>query len=359
MLFFGIIPTFQNNNQTNENNKVKKYNENVSDVTLVDLFSINKGIPLIYQAKRANAHLGLLIYTNKIHAYNGYISVQSTNIKPEQCIICGNETQLNSFDANIPGTRIQTVIPVREIAGSRVEVKNIYKSPIDNSVHFGEIEKILDYKFVEFSIGKAFGDNDLVYLKIEEEISSGHGLFKVMPKLTSSISNFILLFDDNTLGKMDESELFRFLGEWQINYPKINLSLVNIPVEKVHELFEVNKIYSSNTKELPYWNLDRLTSFYSYFYDEEYNRKFFFSDHFFGETEEDFISLNYLNGQTNFGSLMIGVEFEDEVLEHIKKVAKNVLPLELKILVDGKTIFEYNAEYLLLKEISNLYDGED
>ncbi len=348
----GIIPTFQNNNQTNKNNKEKKYNENVGDVTLVDLFSINKGIPLIYQAKRANAHLGLLIYTNKIHTYNGYISVQSTNVKPEQCIVCGNDTQLNSFDANIPGTRVQTVIPIREIAGSREEVKNIYKSPIDNSVHFGEIEKILDYNFLEFNATKAFSDIDLVYLKIEEEISSGHALFKLMPKLNSSISNFILLFDDNTLGKMDESELFRFLGEWQINYPKINLSLVNIPVGKVHELFEVNELYSNNLDDLPYWNSHRLTSFYSYFFDEEYNRKFYFTDHFYGNSRNEFMSLNYLNEQTNFSSLMIDVKFKEVVSDRIKKVAKKILPLELKIIVDGKTIFEYNAEYLLQKEIS-------
>lgn len=345
----GILPTFSKNYLNTDN---KNYPEDIKiQFSTVDLFSIIKGIPLLYQAKRANAHLGLLIYNNKINSLQGLISVFSKNENFENCIVYKNYSQVNLLENNYFGSRIETIIPIIEVSIIREDIKEIFNTPIDNSVHFGNIEKILDYNLVHYSANMNQNKNDIPYINVDSKYFLGNELFKNLPEIPRNYKNMVLIFSENSIDDMDESELFRFLGEWEIKYPRINLSMVNIPIEKVHNLYNLNNKFSEVYKELPYWNKNRITSFYSYYLDDQYNRKFFFTDYFWGDSFNDFHAINYYNSQTNFSSLMIDNKFQNIGDKFIENKIKNILPLELIIIVDGKTIFEYNTEYLLQKEI--------
>ncbi|MCD4705263.1 hypothetical protein K8R66_04275, partial [bacterium] len=167
------------------------------------------------------------------------------------------------------------------------------------------------------------------------------------------------------------SQLFRFLGKWELNFPNIQLIVFNIKTKLIFELKLINDFYASLNGNIDYWNDKKATLIYSY---EELEReenktkkkepnRFYFTDILFGKNEQDFkyindkISSNYFNAITkdrNFfdnylNKKSIEEKWEGKLPKQLFDAANTILPFDLLIKdsFSDKPLFIFNTETLL------------
>ncbi len=390
----GIIETLKE--KTEELVDAKYSNGPVKDLFSEDLETLNNceiklkhflnpslGNTLNQQSKKAIAHLGLLIFSNLIKENKGILRAGTKD----------NETFLtyldnSSKDANtVPfGTNYHVVLPIsaeREIETLLPHPLNI---PLESAlIEIMGIEELLNYELInlngnETSTSNAFPENTKYLYRIcidsmeltnkDKEIELWNSVNSIMTKYYDKAdkkNNFFCVDLENV--KINESQLFRFLGTWNLHYPKTNLIVTNITTDIFNELIKINEYFlkrirnSSPNDDAIYWNENSMMLIYSYCEPRQNEERFYFTDVLWGKEKQDFYHINKLIKKTNFNATTIFLQklndqgYDDNKLALIIQSGffhsrTTLLPFDL--LLPGKnelTLFEHNASVLLQNEL--------
>jgi hypothetical protein len=181
--------------------------------------------------------------------------------------------------------------------------------------------------------------------------------------LTLKEERKIIAIDFLSVVNLDDSQLFRFLGKFELWFPQIQLIVYNINTKKVFELKRKNDYYFKKGSPVDYWNKKKATLIYSYIdIDGQKEKRFYFTDILWGETEEDFksinnrISFNHFNATTtkygNFTKTNLQSS-KQELPEPFFDKYGNLLALDL-LITDFETktsLYNYTVGTLLQNEM--------
>ena len=328
------------------------------------------------QTKRSTAHLGLLLFSKLIKYNNGKLFVSSNNF------ITNETDKYNSSQIKqkyIPiGTNYQLYLPIKKEINYQ-PYKKITTPNIQSVQDTINIKKLLKYRDVtlktsndllEFSdieyyqINLMLQNNDKENEEFEKEL--WYNLYNLIVKNYDRYlknNNTVICLDFNQLeNKINGSQLFRLLGKWEIEFPRVNLIIYNIRVELLMELTEINDSYTTlNNSELAYWNPNLIILIYSYktnIINED--DKFYFTDALWGQSKDDFIYINTLIKKNNYNSFLIQnnpqIKTTNNILiNNIFFNKSTLLPFDL-IIKNSKnvSIFENNSKILLNNELKEV-----
>ncbi len=198
-------------------------------------------------------------------------------------------------------------------------------------------------------------DENFLWKKIEKEIS----LIKSLAGIKFACCfNFLNI-------TINESQLFRLLGNCELNFPSIPIIILNIQNECYQKLIKINGEFHSLNPNLAYWNDNISTLIYSY--QEIRNDHFNFSDVLWGKTRKDFAYINWLVSFSSFNStsMLHKDSIKKSLSDANQKINPNtdifflnnniLLPFELILrgLDNSTTLFEENAIVLLKNELKS------
>jgi len=348
------------------------------------------GISLNQQLKRATAHLGLLIFSKLIEHNWGMLKASSwlkdakdynrDNVLIPQSIF-GNNIKSDGIKY---GTNYRVVLPII--------IKEFYKTPLP---HFTEIpheyaeseikgiEKIFSYEYLNLIPGELIEilDPSKTYLysfqpqieKVEtkdDEEKLFSQVFEVIDDNNSIFVNKNIIFCLNLQTTyLDGSKLFRFLGNWELNFSNIELIIYNLHTSILLELNSINKDFLKKITDnkieinnaLDYWNEHSIILTYTFV--EVDGKKFYFTDALSGKNEKDFININKIIKRTNFNStITINKKNEKSEPKKIKNYhvlnkhsvshQSALIPYDLILKSnDDVTLFEHNSKVILENEL--------
>lgn len=336
------------------------------------LFEFNEEYFLNQQTKRATAHLGLLIFTRLIIENNGRLIVSSSDPERKDDVYLLNHKD-KGYSNIIPiGTNYQIHLPTLK------EHKDIYSDIItpdlqsaDNTLSVEELlffEENDNISNTNKIINIIIHENDDLDSQFEMSIWSFFSsafkqeLKKQVPYNQSKTKNIVCVSFGNFITKINASQLFRFLGKWEVEYPLINLIVYDITSDLYSELINVNKAFLYNTKnnELPFWNSSSITLFYSFLMIDQ-KSKFYFTDALWGDNVEDFKYINSLIRKNNYNALPYHSECEVNINAANKKInneffykGNTLLPFDLLIISNNSSLFEINTKTLLCNELKDI-----
>ncbi|MBC2705145.1 MAG: hypothetical protein HGJ91_11500 [Desulfobacula sp.] len=274
--------------------------------------------------------------------------------------------------------------------------------PIDiDKEYFPDLKRRMDIPGGQSEIGKLSIENLLNFQEIDlskkplasiQEEADGHIITSIIKKFDliggeseetlwnrfndNSLKNckelimekntFICVNFENIVEQINESQLFRFIGRWELNYPGGYLILFNIKTDLLFRLLEVNKLYLGHNVSLPYWNMDTATLVYSY--EETLNGKLYLADALGGETRSDYLYINKLIANNNYNALSLSPfdNWEKEKINaskgdvYLNRInlffeATTLFPFDLLIKdKTGLTLFEHNSTTLLKNELKQI-----
>jgi len=346
-----------------------------------NLFEANNDNFLNQQTKRATAHLGLLIFSKLISENNGKLWAHSCNA------ISNHIDEYSNYESKkIPttlGTNYEILLPLKFEGENKSRYYQKRSSPTSRGVKDkNSIDKLLKFKEIKLpneniSIGSALKndyiiniclqDNSFRHREFEEEIwENVYGNFNMSEINDFKGGNSIICINFNKIQHIDASQLFRFLGKWEIEFPTINLVIYNIHTGLYFDLIKINKSFLSPINDLSYWNTDSITLIYS-FEELEAQRRFYFTDVLWGQKQEDFFYINSLIKNNNYNALYYHPDFDSE-----KKYTSNLLdnnmfydgtslfPYDLLIThIKNTSLFEYNSKALLCNELKIQVEYKD
>ena len=395
----GVIETLKK--KTKELYAAEYLNKSVRNLIYEDLETLNNGKiklkhfldpslgnTLNQQSKKAIAHLGLLIFSNLIKENAGLLRAGTHDCEPFLTYIDNS-----SKDANpVPfGTNYHVVLPI----SAEREIKTLLPHPLNiplesTLIEIKGIEELLKYelRFLngnEANTSTAPSEKAVKYLyhiridimeltNKDKEIELWnyiHPIIKKYRKQLNQQGDLVCVDLENV--EINESQLFRFLGIWNLNYPNIKLIIINIKTETFGKLIKINEDFLEKLKMITnnssvndnsiYWNENNMMLIYSYCEPRQNEERFYFTDVLWGKEEEDFYSVNKLIKKTNFNATTIFLqnvtnqEYDDKRLALIAQSGffhsrTTLFPFDL--LLPGKkelSLFEHNASVLLQNEL--------
>jgi len=342
-----------------------------SDFKLSYLFEPNANHFLNQQTKRATAHLGLLIFSKLISENNGKLTVSSFDLERDEDIYYNNSNNKNFIPMPF-GTSYQILLPTQR---DRIFFYNKITSPnLQNAENTLSVEKLLSYN-EKIEIRR--NSDRLINIILNNNPSTDRDFEAELwhEFETCFLHNFEENFDSEQMGKsivcigfnnvqkrLNASQLFRFLGRWELEFSTINLIVYDISIELYFDLINVNESFLKNIKsgELPYWNTDSITLFYSFF-ELDKKRLFYFTDALWGYKLEDFIYINSLIKNNNYNALSNHAKYDFASISKSQTInnrmfynGTTLLPFDLLIKdYTDTSLFEINAKTLLCNELKD------
>lgn len=350
-------------------------------VTLPGLLMVNKVSPLNHQSKRAVAHLGLLIFSKLIEENGGQLIAISNSLNGQRESATVPQDRPVIYPKLSRGTIFRFLLPVRE--GTVYDTRLMHSTDLTPEI---TQEQVIGLEaLLEFDIKRM----DQVYPN--EELTGKKIIFSIVPApwtpedhadefawwkgFESSLKNIKLVEKDsaNKIAHIDMSELridashlFRFLGIWEIQYPKVPLLLSNVDQEQFEKLTEINHHYHLQNPNLDYWNKIAPVIVYSIVKDpKDLDRKIYFVDALWGEKPADYFQLNKIIQKYHYNSVtwinkLKGENKGQEMVEQSNFTVPPaffyrkhfLLPFDLILeLGDGFSLFETNAQFFLQNDI--------
>ncbi len=317
---------------------------------------MNYGQTSEYSLKRATAHLGLLIFSHLVTSNNGYFYVSSCGNNRKD-IYPKEETSFKYFHI---GTNYQVLLePLHK--NDNDNLRSIAPVSQQSAEDVLSIEKLLSWEidgnkeciFINLTLQQKINIEDELWTNFQNAICS-----KKLGK-----KNIFVCFNQIEK-KINSSQLFRFLGKWEIFFQEHNLVIYDIDINLYFELYEINKSFVSQTNTLPYWNTNAISLFYCFIKIK--NNKFYFTDALWGKDPIDFIFINTLIHKNNYNALFHHPDFsenKDNPRHSLdNKIFVNdstLLPFDLIIKdEDETTLFEKNAKVLLNNELKLQKDSQ-
>lgn len=322
------------------------------------------------QSKRAIAHFGLMTFSRLIHKNNGLLVVTSTTEQGSAQPAIFPQLDAGTYQALPVGTHYLLLLPVQkgkqyqshlpqrlqlpaDASGEDIESLETLFSFLNADVNTPEFEPkskyIIALTLPVLVISNRKDEENLWYL-IDQQM-------KKIQKKAPPASDILYHFDVEGL-QINESQLFRFIGMWQTEYPKQSLIISNVTVETYRNILAINALYMTHYPALAYWNETSLILIYCCDQPAD-NDRFYFTDILWGKTEADFRAINRSIQHNHFNltsALLTGSKKEELQVDLPSNPAflnKGVLlPLDL-ILKDknGRSFFELNALKLLQNRI--------
>jgi len=379
----GVIDTLKENTKEMmfKSGEKNLYREDVDILSRKDfkyeyLFVANDNYLLNHQTKRSTAHLGLLIFSKLIMENKGCFYSYTRN-KDGLGLYIENDVDGNS--CNI-GTGFEVKLPLK------YEKSRNYrriKEPIDQGlIDKICVEQLLDYEHVNIEDEGLFKNNmnknDAIYrIEITDPKENDREYEKVlwehvknklsgMGHLEMYKNRLFICFDFNKVKRINASQLFRFLGKFEIEYSSIEVIISNIKTELYMELVKVNKSFLLYKNDLLFWNKDTATIVYSYEKIRDDDR-FYFVDVLWGYDEDEFSYINALVKKNNYNALYCsGFIREYEQNNNYTIYSKafyngvTMLPLDLLIIGNnGNSVFENNSITILKNPIKSREEISD
>lgn len=358
---------------------------------LSHLLNPNQGLVLNQQAKRATAHFGLLTLAKLVERNSGLLRASTwreTAAERERQFFVAlpghhqEETRMITM-----GTNYHIVFPVNpakkyasQFLTEELELPDGGKPLIEG------IEKLFDYYPINESELPAPQIHSKDILVIQSRLNNGEdippeaeywGSFALRSKSDTEKKAgqpFIVALDmEGTT--FDHGKLFRFLGNWELEYTGHPLIIYNFPVEGYLQLLRLNYAYITS-QNIPFWNKNSLCIFYNYTTDPDSGERFYYTDVLWGAHREEFVSINTLTSRVAFNSLTIDLEsgasvsrtwlgdidlkaypqFSPQQLTRLQRFGlfdkKGViLPANLLVTSKNNSLFAANASLLLQNEI--------
>ena len=345
------------------------------NLDLCHFLDFSVGNTLNQQAKKAIAHLGLLIFSKLISSNNGLIRAGSTNNKDTLCY----PAQAHPVPF---GTNYHIVLPISKKRKFISFLPHPIKVPLESApIEIIGIEEMLDYKVVSINdiqkFDKKLPNEKWIYLiHIKLRIKERGDVLKIWGKIDKEIkSNFENLTNQQDLycidfegSKINESDLFRFIGLWNLIYPKFSLIIINIETDIFKNLIDLNEIFIEKFKKgsndtAVVWNENSPLLIYSYDNPKNNEERFYFANILWGKDNDDFYFANKLISKTNFNAVILfssidkEKNFEENTFSYLAQSGlfyskTTLLPFDLLLPgTDGLTIFENNASVLLQNEL--------
>lgn len=385
----GVVENMKKSLEDNSQNTTEDYEDlnelTAGNVKLQHFLDASMGLRLNQQAKRAYAHLGLLIFA-KLVSHNRGIIRAGTWLKDEAHNLRDNAVILpdiipgpiDSTHNSLPpmGTNYHFFLPF-DPATPLVPYKMDIDLPADSTAfQMQNIESLLTFQIKDFTNGYdgtleentnyLFITNSTHYDRLvsrEEEAeffkdftSPFLETHKLLIRGSSGGNKAIVCLDLENI-KVDSSNLFRLLGRWELEYPGSPLMIYNINTDIYLKFIDVNKHYALRLKDrVQYWDENSIAVIYSCHGTEN---KFYFTDVVWGKTERDFLLLNQIISKTNFNAVIVndGNFITDNIPPEYNKLLSrfsifqngiNLLPFDLLLKnSEGLSLFEQNTMRLL------------
>lgn len=348
---------------------------------LINLLSISKH-QLNQQSKRSIAHFGLLTLSKLVESNQGIISASSQNELKESGreVICMPEEINNTIKPVEIGTNFHIILPINPSESKISKLPHKITLPAETTAKDIEgLETLLDYEINEYedSLADLIISRGIKYLinidtdnhslkgrqdeeKIWKEIAS-----KISVVHNSRIPKPVICLNVRNL-EIDESQLFRLLGKFELYFPNLPIIIYNLPNERYEALININEAFHEQNPRIDYWNSNIATLVYSYI--DINGEQFNFSDVLYGATKEEFMQLNWHISYASMNST--AVIYKDYMLKKITKLNEdinpntnllffnknNLLPFDLLLLgVDGtSSLFEENTTLLLNNKLNSI-----
>lgn len=358
----------------------KRLNENT--VTLQDLIDPEGGILLDHQARRAVAHLGLQTFAGVVKENGGRVVASSSSIGLSY--VAGHDfatvpagwLQPTVIDSVKYGTNFNVLIPVDPDRQYGTRLSGALPT-LDETTPMGMQQ--LDTLFnvvtepndpdINTTTGAADKDVLSIYklpsCPLEDRIDEFRYWAEQARKIPIRfhLARFRALDMSNL--PMTASQLFRFLGRFELDHPGRHLIVFNLSAELFLELNSINDAYALRGdvagQAFPYWNATAVTLVYNYVQAVE--TKFHLCDALWGETKDDFLGINRVIRNTNFNSVSLAETDHGRTGATVNDLAKrlkhvdlfqdgmSLKPFDLLLAVEGTTLFEHNARFLLMNEL--------
>lgn len=309
------------------------------------------------QSNRATAHLGILFFSRLINYNEGNL------------VVCSRNREKNNFDTYSNNDGIKTL--------PTVGTSYMAKLPLHKDKHYTPYKKIT----VPWVVKKNIEDENAFFnyrvIRNQHNIENDKDTIEILHISFDQINNTDDSFDDKLYKQIEEwkisiqqcplvcvdfdflssinaSQLFRFIGKWELDFPNIQLIVFNIKTRLLIDLKRIISFYHSTYPQLPFWNKNKMILCYSYEEIKKTNR-FYFTDLIWGETDKDFWAINTLISCNNYNMFSL----EKSVSEKPNLPANFLFDsndnlISFDQLIEDKysnTIFDTNSKVLLQNEI--------
>jgi hypothetical protein len=357
-------------------------------VSLSHLLDTKGGIHLDHQAKRAVAHLGLQIFSKIIDENHGIIRASSWSGPQSR----DNAPPIVQDGGDGPvvqtGTNFNILLPIDADREYGTQLPDIIPSPSESTR--AEMLSLDDFFMLPITAIPKPDEGDMnpepynlrkscvtyrLHPKVLDDRATERTLwndFYISCHLLFRQAKFRALDFDRIKG-LSASNLFRFLGRWELEFSGKSLIIFNVPNDIFLELVMINDEYTSRLnagippyeKPVPYWNRNTMQLIYSYV-EGDIDLRFHFSDALWGENKRHFAAVNKMIRNTNFNSVTLieNGDFTENIENPVLNVADllrefdlfydgvALLPFDLLLKsAAGTSLFEQNAQSLLMNEL--------
>jgi hypothetical protein len=347
------------------------------EIRLKNLLQIT-GMQLNQQSKRNIAHFGLLTFAKLIEVNDGLIIASTYQIgNTEREAVVLPENYNGDLQATTIGTNYRIILPVRRSEVYKTHLPHRITLPTEISAKdIKGMETLLNYEIIKLGKNRVMPilEDSMKYIltvKVKTQVLKTRQDEQLLwHELQDLLSPVLLLTETSrslvclNLGniRINESQLFRLLGNWQVYYPSFTLAITNIENDVYQKLIALNGDFNKLNPLVDYWNAGIATIVYNFI--SIGNERFYFTDVLWGKTREEFINLNWIVNLTNFNStvLLNKQRMKAEVIKNSQPIythtdvafynRNTLLPFDL--LFEGAattTLFEHNAVILLQNEI--------
>jgi hypothetical protein len=332
------------------------------------------------QSKRSIAHFGLLTLSKLVEHNNGLIvaSSQGNNMSQNRESLCIPDLISNYSNPIKFGTNFNIVLPIHQNRIYTTHLPHKISLPSETSAKdIKGVEELFNYKKIQLTnlqkefqydtstkyiLEFTFDSCDLANRNAEENLWQKF-TNELADKNISTGIKYILCLNFMKI-KINESQLFRLLGKFELNFPAIPMIILNIPTECYQRLIQANGEFHQLNPKLDYWNENISMLIYSY--QEIRNSKFFFCDVLWGKSRSDFAYINHFVSLSAPNSTSILNKNSHRMKALISKVMdvnpntdmffinkNNLLPFELLLESSaGYSLFEENTLVMLQNELN-------
>jgi hypothetical protein len=344
-------------------------------------------IELQHQIKRANARLGLLIFSNLvIERKLGIVKIASTDLfsnKPDCAYMFLEGEYLLEDKSNTPnvfnilGTNYNFIIPIEY---SNIFIGDIFEDG-DKGTPTSTLKELFNYKIINYEEVQSLNKDNKIFIiqnvPIPEQSDKYEKIYaysKTIIDINKKQKNSLILIDAQRVNNfiLNSSDWTRLLACIQFSNDS-PLIIYNIEFKIQQEIIAINRIYDS-IKE--FWNDNNFTLFYTkYKYTYEHRRKIndktqevtlWFCDILSGKTFDKYLSMNrsishYHHNLFSIIDHKTGNEndFSHPIKTKSKLFSKDgkLLNFELLIICNNDlTLYEESVQSLLNIEICTLPD---